>query len=57
MIGRIQLKTDGYPEVRGGSSRRIYVPESWKTKDLLLHISVLGDTGSLDRLCWETVTG
>ena len=57
VIGRIQLKTDGYPEVRGGSSRRIYVPESWKTKDLLLHVSVLGDTGSLDRLCWETVTG
>ena len=55
VIGRVQLKTPGYPEVRGGSSRRIYVPAGWNDDSLLLHLAALGQGGQLTGLHQESV--
>ena len=55
VIGRIQLKTADYPEVRGGSSRRIYVPESWNDEEMVLHLSALGKEGTLAGISWEMI--
>lgn len=55
VIGRVQLKTADYPEVRGGSSRRIYVPESWNDEEMVLHLSALGKEGTLAGISWEMI--
>lgn len=55
VIGTVQLTAPGYPEVRGGSSRRIYVPASYQTRSLRLYLCGIGDGGTLTGLHWEII--
>lgn len=55
VCGRVQLASEGYPEVRGGSSRRIYLPAAWAERGLCLHLCALGGGGTLTGIRWETI--
>jgi beta-galactosidase len=54
VCGRVLLASPGYPEVRGGSSRRIYLPGEW-AQDARLHVCALGAGGKLTGLYWEEI--
>lgn len=54
VAGRILRGAPGYPEMTGGSSRRIYLPASWQA-DARLHVTGIGQGGVLTGILWETI--
>ena len=55
VCGRVELKTEGYPEVRGGSSRRVYLPKGWSDDSVCLHLCGIGEGGALTAVRWEEI--
>ena len=55
VCGRVQLPTQGYPEVRGGSSRRVYLPAGWVGDSVCLHLCGIGNGGALAGIRWEEI--
>ena len=55
VCGRVELKTEGYPEVRGGSSRRVYLPKGWSDESVCLHLCGIGEGGALTAVRWEEI--
>jgi len=58
VCGRMLLKTEGFPEVRGGSARRIFIPGNWMLPDrgvACLVLQSLSEDARLDKLYWERV--
>ena len=54
VAGRVLRAAPGYPEITGGSSRRIYLPAGWQ-KDARLHLTGIGEGGALTGIFWESV--
>ena len=54
VAGRVLRPAPGYPEVKGGSARRIYLPGAWQ-ENVRLHVAGIGQGGVLRELKWETV--
>lgn len=55
VCGRIVLATEGYPEVKGGSSRRVYLPAAWADDTVCMHVCGLGREGRLTGITWEEI--
>lgn len=55
VCGRVLLATDGYPEVKGGSSRRVYLTAAWADDTVRLHVCGLGSGGRLTGIRWEEI--
>lgn len=55
VCGRAVLKTPGYPDAKGGSSRRIFLPEEWTDSTVCLHLCGIGDGGQLRAIQFEEV--
>lgn len=55
VCGRVMLATEGYPEVKGGSSRRVYLPEAWADDTVCMHVCGLGRGGALTGISWEEI--
>ena len=54
VAGRVLRPAPGYPEVKGGSARRIYLPGAWQ-ENVRLHVAGIGQGGVLRELKWEMV--
>lgn len=54
VAGRVLRSAPGYPEITGGSSRRIYLPASWQA-DARLHVAGIGEGGTLTGILWESI--
>lgn len=56
VIGRVKLETEGFPDAKGGSSRRVYVPAAWQDGCVYLHLTGIGSRiGILESIQWETL--
>lgn len=55
VCGRVVLKTPDYPDAKGGSSRRIFLPEEWTDEMVCLHLCGLGTGGQLCSIQFEEV--
>lgn len=54
VCGRVVRPAEGYPQVKGGSARRVYLPAEWQ-KDVRLHLTGLGEGGRVEAINWESV--
>lgn len=57
VCGRVVLRTPGYPDAKGGSGRRIFLPAEWNDETVCLHVCGLTDGGVLRSIAFEEVTG
>ena len=55
VVGRVQLPTPGYPEIKGGNASRIYLPAEWADGTVALHLCPLGRGAVLKGLRWEEI--
>ena len=55
VVGRVQLPTPGYPEVKGGNASRVYLPAEWADGTVALHLCPLGRGAVLKSLRWEEI--